>query len=224
MRCELDASLLAKYPDMQVSGLLVRGIDQAAVAALAFPAWPQAAEEQAEPVIRHWKALHKQLSGDKHARSSIAYLVKAANRDSLRRINPLVDWYNQASLRSLSPFGGEDIRCLSGALRLTLAQGQERFVPLGRPDEVQLPGAGEVVWLDGAGKVVCRALNWLESDLHKITGQTRDVVFVSERPDRTLPDPQPGMDWLAAQLAPCAAELQPFLLDRHTTQIDLGDA
>lgn len=215
MHITLDEALLARFPDMTVSLLVARGLDSAALetAAAAAANWPAVDAARAQQVIADWKQLHKTLSDDRHARSSIAYLVKAAGKGSLRRIHPLVDLYNHASLLSLSPFGGEDIACLAGGLVLGCARGDEVFRPLGRCEEIEHPGAGEIAWLDGIGRVVCRALNWLESDLHKITAASRDVVFVSERPSPAFPDPAPGMDWLAATLAPHSRTLTRVQLD-----------
>ncbi|XLM20918.1 hypothetical protein MKD33_01235, partial [Chromobacterium piscinae] len=84
-----------------------------------------------DALLQRWKAIYRELPGDKKARCSLEYLVKAAQKDKLRRILPLVDLYNQASLISLAPFGGEDIDKLGGELRLDLARGDERFLPLG---------------------------------------------------------------------------------------------
>ncbi|MBV8046796.1 MAG: hypothetical protein JO171_06570 [Paludibacterium sp.] len=221
MRITLDDSLLARYPKMQIHGLIARGLAPDRLDARPFTGWPAVDANQADRVIADWKVLHKQLSGDKRSRCSIAWLVKAAASERLRRIHPLVDLYNQASLRALSPFGGEDIQRLGGALTLTLARGTERFVPLGQPEVIEHPGDGEAVWLDGAGQVVCRALNWLESDRHKITETTRDVVFVSERPCAHLPDPRAGMDWLAEQLAGVVETLSAFRLDAETPDYQL---
>jgi DNA/RNA-binding domain of Phe-tRNA-synthetase-like protein len=223
MFIRLDPTLLARYPAMRVSVLIAQNIDTAALEQAAAAAWPQVDEERVTRVVADWKRLHKTLSSDRNARSSIAYLVKAAGKGSLRRIHPLVDLYNHASLRSLSPFGGEDIACLAGGLVLTCAQGNEVFRPLGRGEQTEQPGADETVWLDGQGRVVCRALNWLESDLHKITAHSRDVVFVSERPSADFPDPEPGMDWLAAQLAPHCTRQFRALVDAAAPCFDAGD-
>lgn len=223
MFIRLENDLLARYPAMAVSAIVARGLDSQALAHAASAPWPQPDEAHAAAVIAEWKRLHKALSSDRGARSSIAYLVKAAGKDSLRRIHPLVDLYNHASLRSLSPFGGEDISCLQGGLVLGCARGNEVFVPLGRDQEREVPGENEVVWLDGVGRVVCRALNWLESDLHKITAGSRDVVFVSERPAAAFPDPEPGMEWLAGQLAAHCRQLTRYRLDASRPSIDSGD-
>jgi DNA/RNA-binding domain of Phe-tRNA-synthetase-like protein len=222
MYIRLDRTLLAQHPHMVVSGIVAYGLDTAALAGPAAAEWPAVDAERAAAVVADWKRQHKVLSADKNARSSIAYLVKAAARGSLRRIHPLVDLYNHASLRCLGPFGGEDISCLAGGLELRCAMGDEVFRPLGHAEEIEHPGPGEVAWFDGAGRVVCRALNWLESDLHKITADTRDVVFVSERPSPAFPDPESGMEWLAARLVPHCDRLIRTRVDAATPVFDAG--
>ena len=209
MRVELSQALLGRLPEMEVAGLLALNLQTAALPAAA-PALAEGTD--AETLLQRWKALHRALPGDKKARCSLEYLVKAAQKDKLRSILPLVDLYNQASLLCLAPFGGEDADKLGGALLLDLAHGDEAFVPLGRAEE-EWPQAGEAVWLNGGRETVCRCLNWLESDRFKLTEASRNVVFVSERPDAGFPSGAAGMDWLARQLAPHAGTLLRFRLD-----------
>ncbi|WP_168209786.1 B3/B4 domain-containing protein [Chromobacterium paludis] len=208
MRVELSPALLGRLPEMEVEGLLALDLQTAdlPMAALAL-----AEEADTEALLQRWKALYRELPGDKKARCSLEYLVKAAQKDKLRSILPLVDLYNQASLLSLAPFGGEDIDKLGAKLVLDLARGDETFLPLGRT-EIERPQPGEAAWLNGEGEVVCRCLNWLESDRFKLTEASRNVVFVSERPDAGFPSGAPGMDWLARQLAPHAGSLIRFRL------------
>ncbi|WP_199181053.1 B3/B4 domain-containing protein [Chromobacterium alticapitis] len=183
---------------------------QTAALPMAVPAL--AADAETEALLQRWKDWYRALPGDKKARCSLEYLVKAARKDKLRSILPLVDLYNQASLLSLAPFGGEDVDKLGGALRLDLARGEETFLPLGRT-ETERPQSGEAAWLNGEGEVVCRCLNWLESDHFKLTEASRNIVFVSERPDAGFPSGSAGMDWLARELAPHAGSLTRFRLD-----------
>jgi DNA/RNA-binding domain of Phe-tRNA-synthetase-like protein len=104
-------------------------------------------------------------------------------------VNPLVDLYNAVSLRHLLPCGGEDLDAIQGNLRLTVASGEESFVPLGGT-EAMPPQPGEVVYADEAG-VVCRAWNWREADRTKLTSDTRRAVLVIEAlPPRTADDLQ----------------------------------
>jgi hypothetical protein len=62
-------------------------------------------------------------------------------------------------------------------------------------------------------RVVCRALNWIESDLHKLSAQTCDIVFVSERATPELPDPAPGMALLAETLVGISRRIERFELN-----------
>ncbi|MEJ8676697.1 B3/B4 domain-containing protein [Chromobacterium amazonense] len=210
MRVTLSQAVLGRLPDMEVEGLLVWGVNQAALpaATLALPE----PDIDLDALLQRWKALYRELPGDKKARCSLEYLVKAAQKDKLRRILPLVDLYNQASLQSLAPFGGEDIDKLGGELRLDLARGDESFFPLGKM-EAEQPQPHEAAWLNGDGEVVCCCLNWLESDRFKLDEASRNVAFVSERPDAGFPSGAAGMDWLARELAPHAGSLIRFRLD-----------
>ncbi len=220
MKVSLTPSLLAALPGMSVHGMVARAIDLDAVAGLSCEL-PVPGETEGDALIARWKQLYKSLPCDKRARSSIEYLIKAARKQKLRPILPLVDLYNAASLRCFSPFGGENLHTMQGSLQLDCAQGNEVFVPLGKElEELALPG--EVIWVDGARRVVCRAMNWLESDLHKLNGEVRDVIFVSERPDADYPSPQDGFDYLEAALAPHCASLQRFVLDAGSPSIDIA--
>jgi len=222
MQLSLSDALLASFPELSVHGLLVRDCPAVRLADFSLvDNLPEVDPQAAQAVVEGWQAVYRQFPADKKARSSIAYLTGALARGKLRAIHPLVDLYNVASLLSLAPFGGEDVAMLAGGLQLTLAQGDEPFVPLGR-DTIEYPSEGEVVWLDGDGLVVCRAMNWLESDRHKLTDATRDVVFVSERAHPELPSPQPGIAYLQARLAEAGVgNVQAFRLDAATRSVTL---
>jgi DNA/RNA-binding domain of Phe-tRNA-synthetase-like protein len=95
----------------------------------------------------------------------------------VRSINPMVDFYNQVSLKYLSPFGGWDVgggRQI--ALRHTLAG--ERFVSLGRTDPVFV-NAEEISYADEQ-EILTRHFVWRQSELAKITPQTTEFFLISE--------------------------------------------
>jgi DNA/RNA-binding domain of Phe-tRNA-synthetase-like protein len=130
-------------------------------------------------------------------RSSIENLLRSARGAGVRGINPLVDLYNAVSLRHLLPCGGEDLDAIQGDLRLTVAEVDESFLPLGAQEE-QPPNAGEVVYADDLG-IVCRAWNWREADRTKLTAETTRAVLVIEAlPPRTEEDLRAACDELAA--------------------------
>lgn len=220
MKISIDPSVFALFPELSVQGLIVLNLqDQNQIAALDTSAL-KIAPERAKDVVKQWKEAYKTFPSHKKARPSIEYLTWALEKEKLRKISPLVDLYNHASLLSLSPFGGEDIDKINGALTLGIASGTEPFVPLGG-SEVEYPSAGEIVWVDGVSKVVCRALNWLESDLHKLTEPSKNIVFVSERASNAFPDPDVGFKLLNTHLAGLGAELIPFKLDKNQTEVTI---
>jgi DNA/RNA-binding domain of Phe-tRNA-synthetase-like protein len=149
------------------------------------------------PAVAPWRDAYRRF-GVKPAkyRSSIENLLRSARGDGVRSINPLVDLYNTVSLRHLLPCGGEDLAAIEGDLRLTLAEGEEPFIPLGSTDE-QPPAPGEVIYADDLG-AICRAWNWREADRTKLTELTTCAVLVIEAlPPRTEADLQAACDDLA---------------------------
>ena len=90
-------------------------------------------------------------------------------------MNVLVDVYNAVSVRSLTPVGGEDLDRLHGALRLTIADGDEPF-----DGHDGAPRPGEIVWRDDAG-VTCRRWNWRQGLRTRLTDATTRAFFVFDR-------------------------------------------
>ena len=71
---------------------------------------------------------------------------------------------------------GEDAEKIKGGVRIAVAAGDERFVPLGG-GEMEHPAAGEVVYADDSEEVLTRMWNWRESDVTKITYSTSTAVL-----------------------------------------------
>jgi DNA/RNA-binding domain of Phe-tRNA-synthetase-like protein len=142
----------------------------------------------AHPAVAPWREAYRRFGAKpSRYRSSIESLLRSARTGSVRSINPLVDCYNAVSLGHFLPCGGEDLDAIRGELRLTLARGDEPFIPLGGSEE-QPPAHGEVVYADSAG-IVCRAWNWREADRSKLMPDTTRAVLVIEAlPPRTAAD------------------------------------
>lgn len=110
--------------------------------------------------------------------SGEALLRRALKDNQLPDINPMVNLYNSISLKHTLPLGADDLDKLDGALRLTIAKGDEPFVALGGGEaEVALPG--EVIYRDDK-EITCKAWNWRECDKTKLTAQTKNAVLVIE--------------------------------------------
>jgi len=136
-------------------------------------------EFSSNEVIKVWREAFKKFKTKKGARSSIEALLKRVNNgNNLGTINPLVDIYNSISLRYGLPCGGEDIDKFAGDIRLTIAVGNEEFIPLGT-DENSPPYEGEVVYKDDKG-AICRCFNWREAVRTMLTENTQNALLCIE--------------------------------------------
>jgi len=110
---------------------------------------------------------------------SIVNLVKRVRSGTeLPFINPLVCLFNIASLQHLLPAGGDDLDRVEGDLILGYATGDERYTPLGKPEERERPFPGEVILLDtGSREVFCRSWCWRNGHPSRIEATTRNVAI-----------------------------------------------
>ena len=131
------------------------------------------------PQIAAWRAAFGAF-GAKPSRypcSAEALAARVLKGDALPRVNRLVDHYNAVSVRHLVPVGGEDLDRLEGPLRLTVADGSERF---DAAEGLDHPEAGEIVWRDDLG-VTCRRWNWRQGTRTRLTEASARAFFVFDR-------------------------------------------
>jgi DNA/RNA-binding domain of Phe-tRNA-synthetase-like protein len=179
-------------------------------------------QDRSENIITLWKGFHKNYGSYKKARSSVEYLCKAKDNNKLRKIEPLVDIYNFVSLKNLCPLGGEDMDTIGNELILKLADGDEPFIPL-MSTEIENPIKDEFVWANGNAAIVCRSMNWVESDKFKITKQSKNVVFLTEQPSALFPDGALAIANLKAlfENLNIATNMTIFKIDMDTPSIDI---
>ena len=103
-----------------------------------------------EPHIQAWREAFRAFGAKpSEFRPSIEALARRVLRgEPLPSINTLVDIGNLLSLRFLIPTGGHAIDHLEGDISLRLADGSERFIPLGS-EEMEHPLPGEVIFAEG---------------------------------------------------------------------------
>ncbi len=87
--------------------------------------------------------------------------------------------------------------------------------------ELEYPQSQEVIWADAEERVVCRSLNWLESDVHKITDISKNIVFVSEQASDEFPDSAEGVQLLENTLQPISEQVMAFYLNKENHRIVL---
>jgi DNA/RNA-binding domain of Phe-tRNA-synthetase-like protein len=181
------------FPDAKIGVVICHGVDNSIKDNEQYNEILLKAEQEAfhylhdsefgnNEVIKVWREAFQKFKTKKGARSSVEALLKRVNNGNhIGTINPLVDIYNSISLRYALPCGGEDIDKFVGDIRLTKADGNEEFVPLGT-DENAPPYEGEIVYKDNNG-AICRCLNWREAVRTMLTETTRNALLCIELTD-----------------------------------------
>jgi DNA/RNA-binding domain of Phe-tRNA-synthetase-like protein len=136
------------------------------------------------PHITAWRTAFSAFGAkpSKYPSSAEALMTRVLKGQPLPRVNVLVDLYNAVSVRHVVPLGGEDADRLEGALRLTVAEGDEEFDPRDDRTEIEHPAPGEIVWRDDRG-VTCRRWNWRQGRRTQLTEETTRAFFVFDRLD-----------------------------------------
>lgn len=174
------------------------------------------------PLIQNWRRVYSQFGARpaEFRASSEALIRRTLKGDNVSHINKLVDIYNYISLKFRTPVGGEDLDKVNGNLYLKFANGDEKFITLGSNEETH-PDKGEVIYVDDGINVLCRKWNWRESDITKLTEETKNAILVVE----SLPPVTEGMvskalNELADLLGNfCNAETMIFVLNKNNTEI-----
>lgn len=172
------------------------------------------------PIIRKWRDIYKSF-GEKKSRSSVEALIRrTVNGKEIPSINPLVDIYNVISLKYELPCGGEDMDCFQGDVELTYAKGTEQFLPLGE-ENAETVNDGEIVYKCGE-MVLCRNFNYRESDITKLTEDTKNAVLVIEDVMEESADLEHVLCELAEKVAAnLGGETRIVVLDREQNQVEL---
>jgi len=184
---QIAPSIMAMRPDYRALSITARNmvnvVGQAQGSRTPFGATRDFGTEYAQAHIQSWREAYRAF-GVKPQRTlcSVEALLKRLEKQGeLPSINPIVDLYNQISIRYALPIGGEDIDAYFGQPRLVIAQGDEPFETNkeGSPC-IDTATTGEVIWRDDHG-VTCRNWNWRQCTRTQITPATTNAWFVLER-------------------------------------------
>lgn len=132
------------------------------------------------PRLASWRELFADLGvNPNQCLPSIVALVKRVlNGSDIPFINPLVAVMNIVSLSHLAPCGGDDLDSIRGDLILGFAEGNETYIPLGKPEAREFPKPGEVIYFDNSSlDVLCRAWCWRNGHTTRITPVTKRVAI-----------------------------------------------
>ncbi len=132
-----------------------------------------------DPRVTAWTEAHRKLGSNpnKFPPAHCALLRRAQKPEArIPFINKVVAVMNICSLEAAAPVGGDDVG--SGCLELRRASGSERFTPLGEPEVVEHPAAGEVIYVVAeTGEVMCRRWNWRNGHGTRITEETAAIIM-----------------------------------------------
>lgn len=134
-----------------------------------------------DPRIASWHEAYRRFGANpRRTRPSVDALSRRLVRTGrLPRVSGAVDAYNLVSVTSGFPIGAFDLKQLSGDVTIRYARDGDEFTPLGEPDAVEHPQAGEVVYADDK-RVLTRHWNHRDAEATKVTPVSRDIVYVLE--------------------------------------------
>jgi DNA/RNA-binding domain of Phe-tRNA-synthetase-like protein len=130
------------------------------------------------PRLQVWKDAYRQFGANPNKFTpSIVFLAKQAKSGKpVRSISPAVDAFNIISLKHVIPCGGDDMDSVDGDVTLGRALSDETFAPIFKPEDVEHPEPGEVIYVNRLTKrVLCRRWNWRNADFSKLSPETRNL-------------------------------------------------
>jgi DNA/RNA-binding domain of Phe-tRNA-synthetase-like protein len=189
MRFCVEEEVFRMFPQFCRAVVVAAGIDNSR----ACPELEKRLQEQAEkmrqdpaidlathPRLLVWKEVYRRLGSNPNKFTpSIVFLAKQVKSGkSVRSISPAVDAFNLISIRHTIPCGGDDLDSVEGDVTLGRAVADETFAPIFKPEEIEHPDAGEVIYVNRRTKrVLCRRWNWRNADFSKILPETRNLAI-----------------------------------------------
>lgn len=130
--------------------------------------------------LQVWNEAHRLFGSNPNkfppAHSSLLKRIQKAGAQ-VPFISKVVAIMNYNSIASVMPVGGDDLDRAGGLLELRRATGEEKFVPLGAPEIMEHPVPEEIIYVTGAGEVMCRRWNWRNGHVTRITEDTRSILM-----------------------------------------------
>lgn len=132
------------------------------------------------PRLLAWKEAYRQFGSNPNKFTpSIVFLSKQVKSGKpVRSISPAVDAFNIISIKHIIPCGGDDMDSVEEDVTLGRSASDETFAPIFKPEEVEHPDPGEVIYVNRRTKrVLCRRWNWRNGDFSKITPGTKNLAI-----------------------------------------------
>ncbi|CAM4008453.1 hypothetical protein G4177_12570 [Corallococcus sp. ZKHCc1 1396] len=198
MQLSVSEDMAQRFPELRISFVAVRGMDNTGNPPEGLEAEIRAAESDfraripdlaalaADTRILAWQDAYQRfgVNPKKFRPSAEALLRRVVNGHPLPWISRAVNAYLLQELFFLLPVGGYDLGRLQGDLRLRLSPGNESFTGIGSP-EPEPTSPGEVVYADDA-RVLTRRWNFRDCDFAKVETTSRDIILFAEAPSAAV--------------------------------------
>ncbi len=146
IRIQYDDGLLARFPTIRGGMVIARGLINGPTPpdlAAAFAAEQAATLARLDgtplaqvPSLSAWRSAFRQFGAEptKYRSAAEALLRRLTKKGDIPGLNLLVDLGNLVSIRYAMPLAVFDVRDVTGAVTIRLANGDERFTGTGRGD------------------------------------------------------------------------------------------
>jgi len=185
MKYILSKEILEKFPTTSLAVITLRDIDNSGnnneVRTLLRSAEVEIRKNMSgiqiseHPRIKMWREVYSAFGSkpSKYSCSIEAMIKRIMKNEIIPEINDVVNLYNFISLKHLISVGGDDADKIDGEVVLSIANGDEKFIEIGKT-ESNPPDRGEVVFKDDKD-ILGRRWNWRQGDKTKITKESRNV-------------------------------------------------
>ena len=183
--------ILSRYPSLVGGVILAEGMTNGPTPESLRAAY--AAEQQATlqrigttPLsqiesLAAWRSAFRAFGVDptQYRSAAEALLRRLTKKGDIPSINTMVDLGNLVSIRYALPVALFDTRAIQGPITVRIADGSERFTPLGESD-AERPDPGEVIFADDTGLVFARRWCWRQSAESAVRDDTTRAVITVE--------------------------------------------
>lgn len=189
MRFCIEENVVQMFPQFCRGIVIAAGIDNSRPCPELAKLLQQQAEEMKQdpnldpathPRLLVWKDAYRQFGANPNKYTpSIVFLSKQIKSGKpIRSISPAVDAFNLTSVKYTIPCGGDDMDSVEEDVTLGRAVSDETFAPIFKPEDIEHPKPGEVIYVNRRTKrVLCRRWNWRNADFSKITPGTKNLAI-----------------------------------------------
>ncbi len=185
----IQEDIFGEYPTFRRGIVVAKNIDnrgpseilEAKLEEAIAKACKQPIDIKSDPRTVVWNEAHRQFKSNpnKFPPAHCALLKRVQKPGThIPFINKIVAIMNYNSIKDTTPVGGDDLSHAGECLELRYATGSEEFIPLGRPEVVEHPNPGEIIYVvSESDEVMCRRWNWRNGHKTRITDDTRAIVM-----------------------------------------------